>query len=71
MASPFHSRHLAGAAPFADTVRAALAAAAPGEVWEKHVHSALQHSHIYQHGDGHIHEGEARLGAAVEIEVNA
>jgi hypothetical protein len=46
----------------------AMAAARPGEVWGKHRHAALQHSHLYQRGDEHVHEGEERLGPAVEVE---
>lgn len=63
--SRFHKR---GVPLFADTVREALAAAQLGEVWEKHRHSGLQHAHLYQRGDGHVHDGfEARLGPAVEL----
>jgi hypothetical protein len=68
LASAFHSRHLEGGLPFADRAREALAAAGPGETWGKHDHAALRHAHLYQRGDAHVHDDEARLGAAVEIE---
>jgi hypothetical protein len=63
--------HKPGAVLFADTARAALAAAKKGEVWAKHTHKALLHSHLYTHGDAHVHDDDARLGPAEEIEVNA
>jgi len=59
--------HRPGVPLFADTARAALAAAKTGEVWEKHTHSALLHAHLYRVGDAHEHEDEARLGPATEV----
>jgi len=59
--------HQPGTVLFADTVRAALAAAAPGETWGQHRHCAWRHAHIYSPGDAHVHEGDERLGPAVEI----
>jgi len=59
--------HQPGTILFADTVRVALAAAGPSEVWGKHRHAAWQHAHLYSRGDGHIHKGDERLGSAVEI----
>ena len=65
LASEFHQP----AEPlFADEARRALASAQPGEVWEKHRHCALQHSHLYQRDDAHTHDGwEKCLGPAVEV----
>ena len=67
LVSEYHHR---GQRLFADRAREEMAAH-PDHVFQKHTHSALLHSHLYQHGDGHVHEDGgilARLGKAIECE---
>jgi hypothetical protein len=40
----------------------------PGEVYQKHFHCNLVHPHVYRVGDKHIHDDQAWLGAAIEVE---
>ena len=65
LVSEYHHR---GQRLFADRAREEMRAH-PDHVFQKHMHSALLHAHLYLEDDLHVHDGfEARLGKAIECE---